>query len=349
MAIVIEMVVTDDGTLQSSNLYSATVRNRAKLAYSSAGAWLEGNGPIPQEISAVKGLEENLRLQDKAAQNLKELRYLNGALNFETIKARPKFEGNELKDMISEKRNRAHELIENFMVAANGITARFLASKRFPSIRRVVRTPKRWERIVELALDKGYSLPDEPDSDALEQFLESEQASDPLRFPDLSLSVIKLMGPGEYVVELPGQSSEGHFGLAVKDYTHSTAPNRRYPDIITHRLLKAAKAGHPVPYDDEELDSLAKHCTNQENAAKKVERQVGKSATALLLEKRIGERFNAIVTGASEKGTWVRIMNPPVEGRLARGYEGLDVGASLRVQLLSTDVERGYIDFKGII
>lgn len=348
LAIVVEMVVSADGTLESSDLYGATVRNHAKLCYNSVGAWLEGTSPIPREISAVNGLEENLRLQDKAAQNLKSLRYINGALNFETIKARPRFEGDELKDMVPEMKNRARDLIENFMVSANGVTARFLASKKFPSLRRVVRTPKRWERIVELALEKGCSLPDRPDSKSLEQFLESEKASDPVRFPDLSLSIIKLLGPGEYVVELPGKTSEGHFGLAVKDYNHSTAPNRRYPDIITHRLLKAAKAGRPAPYRDDELESLAKHCTFQEDAAKKVERQVGKSATALLLEKRIGERFDAIVTGASEKGTWVRIMNPPVEGRLASGFEGLDVGRSLRVQLTSTDVERGYIDFKGV-
>jgi exoribonuclease-2 len=349
IAVVIEMVVTADGKIESSDLYSATVRNHAKLCYNSVGAWLEGSGPMPSEISAVSGLEENIRLQDAAAQNLKSLRYINGALDFETIKARPRFEGNELKDMIGEKRNRATELIENFMVAANGVTARFLASEKFPSLRRVVRTPKRWERIVELALERRCSLPDEPDSKALEKFLESEQAADPLRFPDLSLSIIKLLGPGEYVVELPGGSSEGHFGLAVKDYTHSTAPNRRYPDIITQRLLKSAKSGRPVPYQNDELESLAKHCTSQENAAKKVERQVGKSATALLLEKRIGERFDAIVTGASEKGTWVRIMNPPVEGRLASGFEGLDVGRSLKVQLVRTDVEHGYIDFKGIL
>ena len=349
IAVVIEMVIASDGTLGSSDLYGATVRNHAKLCYNSVGAWLEGRGSMPQEISAVNGLEENLRLQDMAAQQLKSLRYINGALNFETIKARPKFEMDELKDMVTEEKNSATDLIENFMVAANGITARFLASKKFPSLRRVVRTPKRWERIVELALERGCSLPDDPDSKALEKFLESEQAADPMRFPDLSLSIIKLLGPGEYVVELPGGSSSGHFGLAVKDYTHSTAPNRRYPDIITQRLLKAAKAGRPVPYQDDELESLAKHCTNQEDVAKKVERQIGKSATALLLEKRIGERFDAIVTGASEKGTWVRIMNPPVEGRLASGFEGLDVGRSLRVQLIRTDVERGYIDFKGIL
>ncbi len=349
IAIVVEMVVAADGTLSGSDLYGASVRNHAKLCYSSVGKWLEGNGPMPDGITQVDGLEENLRLQDRAAQNLKSLRYINGALNFETIKTRPKFEGDQLKDMVPERKNRAMELIENFMVSANGVTARFLASKKFPSIRRIVRTPKRWERIAELALEKGCSLPDAPDSKALEQFLESQKASDPVRFPDLSLSVIKLLGPGEYVVELPGKTSSGHFGLAVRDYNHSTAPNRRYPDIITHRLLKAAKSGRPAPYREDELESLAKHCTVQEDAAKKVERQVGKSAAALLLEKRIGDRFDAIVTGASDKGTWVRIMNPPVEGRLASGFEGLDVGRSLRVQLISTDVERGYIDFKGVL
>jgi exoribonuclease-2 len=273
---------------------------------------------------------------------------LHGALDLETIEARPVFDGDKLKDLEADKRNRAKDLIEDFMIAANGVAARYLASKKYPSLRRVVRTPKRWGRIVELAAERGSTLPKEPDSKALDQFLVSAKAADPLRFPDLSLSVIKLMGAGEYVAELPGGGVGGHFGLAVKDYAHSTAPNRRYPDLITQRLLKAAMARHTRPYENDELEALAKHCTEEEDAAKKVERQVTKSAAAIVLESRIGEQFDAVVTGASDKGTWVRLLNPPIEGRLEIGFEGVDVGHKLRVQLVRTDVERGYIDFKKV-
>ena len=345
-AIVIEMVFTGDGALQGSDLYQAMVCNRAKLAYNSVAGWLEKSGPRPQEIAAVNGLEENLRLQDSTAQKLKALRYVHGALDLETIEVRPVFDENVLKGLETEKGSRAKNIIEDFMIAANGVTARFLASKQVPSIRRVVRTPKRWDRIVELALQHSFRLPIGPDSKSLEQFLTKAKAADPLRFPDLSLSVIKLLGPGEYVVELPGSSIAGHFGLAVRDYTHSTAPNRRFPDLITQRLLKAAIAGLSSPYPIDELETLAKHCTEMEDAAKKVERQVIKSAAAMLLESRIGESFDAFVTGASDKGTWVRITNPPVEGRLANGLKGLDVGKRLRVKLVSTNVERGFIDFE---
>jgi exoribonuclease-2 len=346
LAIVIEMVFTGDGSLQSSDLYQAMVRNRAKLAYNSVAAWLEGNGPMPPAIGTVSGLDENLRLQDQVARKLKALRHLHGALDLETIEARPVFDGDELKDLAAETKNRAKDIIEDFMIAANGVTARYLAAKKFPSLRRVVQTPKRWDRIVELAAEHGSTLTRAPDARALEQFLVAAKAADPLRFPDLSLSVIKLLGAGEYVVELPGDTAAGHFGLAVKDYTHSTAPNRRYPDLITQRLLKAAVAGRSLPYQNDDLEALAQHCTEAEDAAKKVERQVTKSAAAMLLESRIGEQFDAIVTGASDKGTWVRLLQPPIEGRLASGFEGLDVGHRLRVQLVRTDVERGYIDFK---
>ena len=348
LAIVIEMVLAGDGSLQSSDLYGATVRNRAKLAYNGVAAWLEGNGPMPQEISMVKGLGENLRLQDRVAQKLKALRHLHGALDLETIEARPVFDGDELTDLEADNRNRAKDIIEDFMIAANGITARYLASKKVTSLRRVVRIPKRWDRIVEIAAERGSTLPKEPDAKALGQFLVSAKAADPLRFPDLSLSVIKLLGAGEYVVELPGGSVPGHFGLAVKDYAHSTAPNRRYPDLITQRLLKAAVAGRSRPYENDELEALARHCTQAEDAAKKVERQVIKSAAAILLESRIGEQFDAIVTGAADKGTWVRLLHPPIEGRLVSGFEGMDVGHRLRVQLVRTDVERGYIDLKRV-
>ena len=348
LAVVIEMRFAADGSLQGSDLYGATVRNGAKLAYNSVAGWLEGHGAMPPRIGPVGGLDENLRLQDRVAQRLKTARHAQGALDLETIKARPVFVGDELKDLEPDQQNRAKDLIADFMIAANGVAARYLASKQFPSLRRVVRTPKRWDRITELAAEQGSPLPKAPDPKALEQFLAAAKVADPLRFPDLSLSIVKLLGPGEYVVQLPGDSGAGHFGLAVKDYAHATAPNRRYPDLITQRLLKAALAGNALPYDAEELNPLAKHCTEQEDAAKKVERQVGKSAAALLLESRIGEQFDALVTGASVKGTWVRILHPPIEGRLASGFEGVDVGHRLRVELIRTDVERGYIDFKKV-
>ena len=348
LAVVVELVLAADGTLQSSGLYPAIVRNRAKLAYNGVAAWLEGTGPMPQGIGAVGGLDQNLRLQDRVAQQLKALRRQHGALDLQTIEAHPVFDGDQLLDLREDEKNRARDIIEDFMVAANGVTARYLASRGLPSLRRVVRVPKRWDRIVELAAEHGTSLPKEPDAVALERFLVAARAADPLRFPDLSLSVIKLLGAGEYEVELPGGSAAGHFGLAVRDYTHSTAPNRRYPDVITQRLLKAALAGGALPYTNDALAALATHCTEAEDAAKKVERQVTKSAAALLLASRIGEQFDAIVTGASEKGTWVRVLRPPVEGRLEGDVQGLDVGHRLRVQLVHTDVERGHIDFRSV-
>ncbi len=347
LAIVVEMVIGENGSLQDSNVYRARVRNHAQLAYNSVAAWLDG-GSLPAAIAAVNGLGENLRVQDKAAQSLKDLRHLNGALSLDTIEARPIFAGDAIRDLQVEEKNRAKELIEDFMIAANGVTARYLSARKFPSIRRVVRTPKRWDRIVALAAEHKFILPANPDSKALEEFLTKQKAADPLQFPDLSLAVIKLLGAGEYVAELPGDTVQGHFGLAVKDYAHSTAPNRRYPDLITQRLLKAAIEGKSLPYTKDALDVLATHCTEEEDAANKVERQVGKSAAALLLESRIGEQFDAIVTGASDKGTWVRLLTVPVEGRLAQGFQGLDVGDRTRVQLVSTDVQRGYIDFRRV-
>jgi VacB/RNase II family 3'-5' exoribonuclease len=348
LAIVIEMVIGMDGSLQDSAIYRARVRNRAKLAYNSLAAWLEGKEAVPQAVAAVSGLDENLRAQDRAAQSLRNLRHAHGALSLETIKAKPVFEGDQLRDLEVESKNRATDIIEDFMIAANGITARYLASRKFPSIRRVVREPKRWNRIVEMAGEYKFSLPAHPDPKALDKFLVREKAADPLRFPDLSLAVIKLLGAGEYMAELPGDKAPGHFGLAVRDYAHSTAPNRRYPDLITQRLLKAAIKGDSWPYRKDDLDALAKHCTEEEDAADKVERQVDKSAAALLLEPRINERFDAIVTGASEKGTWVRLLHVPVEGKLVHGFDGLDVGDRVRVQLISIDVQRGYIDFKKV-
>jgi VacB/RNase II family 3'-5' exoribonuclease len=346
VSIVVEIMIGADGSLQGSDIYAAAVRNHAKLAYNSVAAWLEGNGPVPEAVAAVQGLDENLRLQDKAAQSLKTLRHVHGALSLETIEARPVFDGDKIRELQPETKNRPKELIEDFMIAANGVTARYLATKGFPSIRRVVRVPKRWDRIVELAATHGYTLPGVPDSKALEDFLTKQKAADATTFPDLSLAVIKLMGAGEYIAEPPGDAAPGHFGLAVSDYTHSTAPNRRYPDLITQRLLKAAITGSSWPYSNADLDVLAKHCTAEEDAAKKVERQVEKSAAALLLEARIGEQFDALVTGASDKGTWARLLSKPVEGKLMQGFEGVDVGDRIRVQLIGVDVERGFIDFK---
>ncbi len=348
LSIVVEMVINSDGTLADSDVYRARVTNHAKLAYNSVAAWLEGSGPELEPIAAVNGLAENLRLQDKTAQIMKNLRHTHGALSLETIEAKYVFDGDQLHALEVEEKNRAKELIEDFMIAANGVVARSLSTMKFPSIRRVVRVPKRWDRIVEIAAEHKFVLPDNPDSQALEEFLVTEKAADPLHFPDLSLTVIKLLGAGEYVAELPDGDVPGHFGLAVRDYSHSTAPNRRYPDLLTQRLLKAALEGQPVPYRKNELDLLAAHCTAAEDAVHKVERQVDKSAEALLLETRIGEKFDAIVTGASEKGTWVRLLTMPVEGKLVGGFEDQDVGNRVRVQLTSVDVQQGFIDFKRI-
>jgi VacB/RNase II family 3'-5' exoribonuclease len=345
-ALVVEMAVDAQGAVRESDIYRARVTNRAKLAYNGVAAWLDGAGPAPEALAAVAGLEENLRLQDQAAQRMKASRHAQGALSLETIEAKPVFAGGQIRALEPEEKNRAKDIIEDFMVAANGVTARFLAAKKFPSIRRVVQTPKRWDRIAEIARQHGFPLPADPDSKALENFLVRERAADPVRFPDLSLSVIKLIGSGEYVAEPPGGDAPGHFGLAVKDYTHSTAPNRRYTDILTQRLLKAALDGEKPPYGFDELAALAEHCTEEEDVVNKVERQVAKSAAALLLESRIGQEFDSIVTGAAEKGTWVRLLAPPVEGRLAAGFAGVDVGDRIRVQLVSVDVQRGYIDFR---
>jgi VacB/RNase II family 3'-5' exoribonuclease len=348
LSIVVEMVIDADGSVQSSDIYRALVRSHARLAYGVVGAWLEGRGTVPEAITALEGLAENLRLQDRAAQSMKNLRHANGALTLETIEARPVFEGDTIRDLRAEEPNRANDLIKNLMITTNVVTARYLSSKGLPSIRRVVRAPERWDRIVAIAAEHQFALPDRPDSAALQEFLTKEQAADQLRFPDLSLAVIKLLGSGEYTAELPGDAAPGHFGLAVKDYAHSTAPNRRYTDLITQRLLKAAIDGKPSPYTGDELAVLATHCSRAENAVNKVERQVGKSAAALLLRSRIGEQFDALVTGAAAKGTWVRLLEMPVEGKLALGFEGLDVGHRIRVQLISVDIEQGFIDFKRV-
>jgi ribonuclease R len=348
MALVVEIIIDPGGTLLDSDIYRAHVHNHARLAYNSVSAWLEGKETVLDAASSVPGLEENLRIQDKAARSLKKLRHVHGALSLETIEAKPVFDGDQIRALEMEEKNRAKELIEDFMIAANGVTARYLSAMKFPSIRRVVRTPKRWDRIVEIAGEHKFGLPEVPDSRALEEFLVREKAADPTRFPDLSLAVIKLLGNGEYIAELPEGNTPGHFGLAVKDYSHSTAPNRRYPDLLTQRLLKAALEGKPTPYSKDELDVLAAHCTEAEDEANKVERRVEKSAAALLLESRIGEQFDSIVTGASEKGTWVRLLKVPVEGKLVSGFDGVDVGDRIRVKLTSVDVQQGFIDFKNV-
>jgi len=348
LAIVMEMVIAADGTVTGSDIYRATVLNRAKLAYNGVAAWLEGKAPPPPRLAAVPGLEEQLRMQDRAAQALRQVRHAQGALRLETLEVRAVFADGALADLLPDEKNRAKELIEDFMIAANGVTAGFLEKKGFPSLRRVLHVPRRWDRIIALAAETGDRLPPQPDAAALDAFLARRRNLDPARFADLSLAVVKLLGSGEYALEVPGQQADGHFGLAVRDYTHSTAPNRRFPDLVAQRLLKAALAGAPPPYTNEELTTLARHCTDQEDNAAKVERQVRKSAAALLLAARIRERFDGIVTGASDKGTWVRISRPAVEGRVVRGFEGLDVGDRVRVELVRTDVARGFIDFSAV-
>jgi exoribonuclease II len=345
LAIIVDMTVNDAGEVTASAVYRAVVRNHAKLAYNAVAAWLDGAGPAPQRMASVAGLDAQLRTQDAVAQCLKRSRSEKGALTLETLEVRPVFEAGALADLRPDSKNRAKELIENFMIAANVATARFLGGHGFPSLRRVLRSPERWQRIVDLAAGLGHALPAAPDARALDAFLLARRTIDPAGFADLSLAVVKLLGSGEYDVEFPGGSGEGHFGLAVKDYSHSTAPNRRFPDLIAQRLLKAALAGRSPPYSNDELRALATHCTEQEDNATKVERQVQKSAAALLLQRRIGAKFDAIVTGASSKGTWVRISHPTVEGRVVRGFEGLDVGDAVRVELVHTDASRGFIDF----
>lgn len=345
LAMVTEMVLNPDASLAGFTIYRATVRNQAKLAYDATSAWLDGSGALPAAAAAVPGLDAALRTQDALAQQLRARRHAEGALEFESFQPRVVFDGERVVDIALQDHNRARQLIEEVMIATNTCTARYLASQGSASLRRVVRSPERWLRIVGVAKEYGDDLPPEPDSKALEAFLAKRRRLDPLRFPDLSLVIVKLMGRGEYVLESPGGPPVGHFGLAVIDYTHSTAPNRRYPDLITARLLKAALAGQPPAYSAAELDELARHCTRQEDAAQKVERQMRKSEAALLLESRVGESFNAIVTGVGPDGVWVRLLNPPVEGKVVGGALSLKVGNKVRVRLVATNVERGFIDF----
>jgi exoribonuclease-2 len=344
-AFVISFTVAPDGTLDAPAVRRALVRNHAKLAYRGVGAWLENRGPAPAALTAVPGLAELLQLQDVAAQRLKGRRHEHGALDLETLDAQPVFKDGRVVDVRCEPKNHAESLIEDFMIAANGVTARFLADRGLAGLRRVVRSPERWDRLVALARSVGEPLPPQPDGPALSRFLTRRRAADALRFPDLSLTVVKLLGRGEYVRYRPGDGETGHFGLAVREYVHSTAPNRRYPDLVTQRLVAAALDGGPPPYSDADLDELAAHCTTQEEAAEKVERQLRKSAAAQLLAPRIGDSFDALVTGASDKGTWVRTLAPAVEGRLMRGNRGLDVGDAIRVRLTGVNEAKGFIDF----
>jgi exoribonuclease-2 len=345
LAVVVEFVVGADGGVHSSDVYRAVVRNGAQLAYTAVGTWLEGRGAAPSKVAASAALQAQLRLQNSAAQALRTERYRHGALNIETIETRPILLGEKVTGVEKEEKNHATELIEDFMIASNEIVARLLEARQVSSIRRVVKAPKRWERIVALAAALGGQLPSAPDSKALNEFLVARKAADPDHFADLSLAVIKLMGPGEYVLERPGDPEQGHFGLAVQDYTHSTAPNRRFADLVTQRLVKAVLADQPPPYSDDELAAAAAMCTSKEDAARKVERAMAKRIAAVAMSGRIGEVFDAIVTGVTPSGTFVRVVAPHVEGLLAAGQAGVDVGDKLRVRLARTDVERGYIDF----
>jgi VacB/RNase II family 3'-5' exoribonuclease len=344
-AVVFEYLVQVDGGTGGEAIYAARVKNAAKLAYNSVAAWLDGTGPLPEAAQKATGMADQLRLQDRIAQALRARRLEQGALEFESLETNAVFRDDRVENLERQTRNRATELIEELMVAANQASAYFLAAQRIPALRRVVRTPEHWDRLVAYAKTFGETLPGAPDSTALSRFLAARRKADPLRFPDLSLAVVKMMGRGEYVVEVPGEAPVGHFALGVREYMHSTAPNRRFPDLITQRMLKAALGRHPAAYGREELEVLAGHCTAQEDAAEKVARQLRKSAAALLLQSRVGDRFDALVTGAAEKGTWVRCLAPPVEGKLVHGEQGLAIGDRVRVKLIGTDVERGFIDF----
>jgi VacB/RNase II family 3'-5' exoribonuclease len=342
-SVVTEFVVGSDGNLKSSDVYRAIVRNKAQLQYNSVGGWLEGTAAAPPKVAASTELQAQLKLQDEVAQRLKNQRVQHGALNLQTDEVYPLVLNDQVVDVVKQQKNRATDLIEDFMVASNGVVARLL--EKVSSLRRIVRTPKRWDRIVQLAATKGEKLPAQPDSKALNDLLLRRKAADPDHFADLSLAVIKLIGPGEYVLERPGDVAPGHFGLAVQDYTHSTAPNRRFADVVTQRLIKSMLAGQTNPYSDDELTTVAANCTEREDAARKVEREMSKRLAAVAMQNRIGEVFDAIVTGVTDHGTFVRVLQPHIEGMLCQGQNGLDVADKLRVKLIRTDAQKGYIDF----
>lgn len=345
LAVVVDMLVARDGSITSGNIYRALVRNRAQLTYNGVGSWLEGSSAAPGKVAASADLAAQLKLQDEAAQILFQERQRLGALNIDRVEAEAVIAGGQVQGINTREKNRASELIENFMVAANGVMARTLANAGVSSIRRVVRTPERWQRIVELAARYGDKLPPEPDSGALNLFLQNRKAADAVHYADVSLAVIKLMGPGEYVLSRPGDKDQGHFALAAQDYTHSTAPNRRFADTVTQRLIKSVLSRQPPPYSDQLLDSIARNCTLKEDAARKVERVMNKRIAAVALQHRIGETFAAVVTGVTPKGVFVRVSGPPAEGLLVRGQQGVDVGDQIQVKLVSTDPRRGYLDF----
>jgi exoribonuclease-2 len=347
-AIVIEYCVDPAGAVTDGKAYRAVVRNRAQLAYNSVGAWLEDRVSAPAKVASNSELTAQLKLQDEAAQRLVGSRFQHGALDLETIETHPVMEGAEVVNLARLEKNRATSLIEEFMVAANGVMARTFDDAKIASIRRIVRTPKRWDRIVELAQGLGQTLPAAPDSKALNDFLLAQKQKDPDHFPDLSLAVVKLMGPGEYVLVKPSEPDPGHFGLAVQDYTHATAPNRRFPDMVAQRLLKALIGNKSQPYSEDDLNAIAQRCTLMEDGARKVEREMQKRIAAVVLHPRIGQVFNAIVTGVNQYGTFVRALDPHVEGKLVQGGKGLDVGDRLQARLISTDPARGFIDFAAV-
>ena len=348
VVLVIDLLVSKDGTVTKHDVYRALVVNRAKLAYETVGPWLEGRGPIPPLVASTPDIEAQVWLQDRAASLLKGFRERAGALEFDTVEATAVGKDGKVEAITVTRKNRARDLIEDFMIGANVAIAQYLGEQGRSAIRRVVRVPRRWNRIVDIAATFGVALPAEPDPRALSAFLATRRAADPLRFPDLSLSIVKLLGPGEYSLDLPGTADdEGHFGLAAHDYSHATAPNRRYADLVTQRLVKAAIAAAPAPYSNDELAAIAKQCTDRENAANRVERVTRKAAAALLLAHRIGATFEAIVTGVNKDGTYVRLLSPPAEGRVVRGEQGMDVGERVRVKLVATDPARGFIDFEG--
>jgi exoribonuclease-2 len=347
-AVIIEIRINGSGDVSGHDIYPAWILNCAKLAYSSTGAWLEGRGPMPPAVAKTPGMEAQIQLQREASERLRKIRQQRGMLAFGSVEATPVVEQGEVKDLTVRKHNVAEDIIESFMVAANVAMAKFLKEKGSLSIRRLVKTPRRWDRIQAIASQFGVKLPDTPDQRALSEFLEQRKAADLIHFPDLSLSIVKLLGPGEYIAEPPAAAHEGHFGLAVDDYTHSTAPNRRYADLVTQRLLKAVIANLSAPYSEAELSQIAAHCTERGDAARKVERFMRKVVAANLLGKRIGETFDAIVTGALPKGTYVRLLKFPAEGRVTRNAQGIDVGDKVRVRLISVEVDKGFIDFQRV-
>lgn len=345
LAVVIEMIVRENADVQTGDVFRALLRNQAKLSYEEIGAWLDGKSEIPNSVSQIDGMETQIRLQYETAVRLHNFRKQKGALEFETIEAKSVIAGDEITDIEIERRNSVRDIIENFMIAANVQTAEFLEKRNVPSLRRVVKTPARWNRIVAIARTLGENLPQNPDSLALAEFLARRKTVDPTHYPDLSLSIIKLLGAGEYVVQEAGADAGGHFGLAVSDYTHSTAPNRRYADLIVQRLIKATVNRKTAPYTFEELAQIAAHCNERESAARKVERQIGKTVAGSIMATRVGEEFDAVVTGVNERGTFARVLNPPVDGRIVEGDANLQIGNQVRVRLIDTDVRQGFIDF----